>query len=39
MERKDDAVIEKACTRLVMEGTAPVDRPRKTWQNTLSVDM
>ena len=30
MERKDDAVIEKSCTRLVMEGTVSVGRPRKT---------
>ncbi len=27
-----------ACTRLVVTGKAPVDRTRKTWQNTLSVD-
>ena len=29
----------KACTRLVVEGTVSVGRPRRTWQNTLSVDM
>ena len=39
VERKDDADYVKACTRLVMEGKAPVGRPRKTWQNTMSIDM
>ena len=39
VERKDDADYVKACTRLVVEGTAPVGRPRKTWRNTLSADM
>ena len=39
MERKDDADSVKAFTRLVVEGKAPVGRPRKTWQNTLSADM
>ena len=39
VERKDDADYVKACTRLVVEGKAPVGRPRKTWQNTLSADM
>ena len=28
----------KACTRLVVAGTAPVGRPRKTWQRLLKVD-
>ena len=28
VERKDDADYVKACTRLVVEGTAPVDTPR-----------
>ena len=23
----------KACARLMVEGTAPVGRPKKTWQN------
>ena len=39
VERKDDAVYVKACTRLVVEGTASVGRLRKTWQNTMSIDM
>ena len=39
VERKDEADNVKACTRLVVEGKASVDRPRKTWQNTLSADM
>ena len=38
MERKADADYLKACTRLVVEGKVLVGRPRKTWQNTLSVD-
>ena len=29
VERKDDADYVKACTMLVVEGTAPVGRPRK----------
>ena len=29
--RKDDADYVKACTRLVVEETAPVDRPMNTW--------
>ena len=39
MESNGDADGVKACTRFVVEGTAPVVRPRKTWQNTLSADM
>ena len=39
MERKDDADIKKACTWLVVEGKAPVGRPRKTWRDTLYGDM
>ena len=39
VEGKDDAYYVKACTRLVLEGKAPVSRPRKTSQNTLSADM
>ena len=39
VERKDDADYVKAYTRLVVEGTAPVSRPEKTWRNTLSADM
>ena len=35
MESKDDADYMKAGTRLVEAGTAPVGRPRKTWQNTI----
>ena len=27
-----------ACIMLVLEGKAPINRPRKTWQNTLSAD-
>ena len=38
VERKDNVDYVKACTRLVVEGTAPVGRPRKTWQNTLSTN-
>ena len=38
MERKDVADYVKACTRLVVEGKAPVGRPRKTWENTASAD-
>ena len=29
----------KVCTILVVEGTSPVGKPRKTWQNTVSADM
>ena len=29
----------KARVRLVVEGTAHVGRPKKTWQNTVSADM
>ena len=39
VERKDDADYVKTYTRLAVKGKAPVDRPRKTWQNTLSADM
>ena len=39
IERKGDADYVKACTRLVVEGKAPVGRPKKTCQNTLSADM
>ena len=39
VERKDDADYVKACSRLVVEGKAPVGRSMKTWQNTLSADM
>ena len=35
MERKGNADYVKACNRFVVEGKAPVGRPRKTWQNTL----
>ena len=35
VERRDDADYVKACTRLVVEGKTSVDRPRKTWQNTV----
>ena len=31
VERKGDDDYVKACTRLLVEGTAPVGRPRKTW--------
>ena len=38
MERKGDVDYVKACTtRLIVVGKAPVGRPRKTWQNTLSA--
>ena len=30
MERKDDGDYVKACARLLVEGKAPVGRPRKT---------
>ena len=39
MERKDDANCAKACSRLMLEGTAPVGRMKKTWQKTVSADM
>ena len=39
MERKNDADCVKARVRLVVERMAPVGRPRKTWQDTLSADM
>ena len=35
MGRKDNVDYVKACPSLVVEGKAPVSRPRKTWQNTL----
>ena len=37
VERKDNADYAKACARLVVEGKAPVGRPRKTWQSILSA--
>ena len=39
MEIKDEADFVKACTKLVLDGTALVARLRKTWQNTLSANM
>ena len=39
MERKDDADIVNAFTRLVVDRTAPVGRRRKIWQKTVSTDM
>lgn len=39
VERKDDEDWVKGCTKLVVEGTAPVGRPRKTWQNSVSADL
>ena len=36
VERKDDADYVKACTRLVVERTAPVGRLKNTCQNTVS---
>ena len=39
VERKGDDDYVKTCTGLVLEGKAPVGRPRKTSQNTLSADM
>ena len=36
MKRKVGGDYVKACTRSVMDGKAPVGRPRKTGQNTLS---
>ena len=38
VERKNDEDYLKACTRLVVEGTVPVGRPRNTWQNTSSAE-
>ena len=38
MERKDDANCAKACSRLMVEGTAPVSRPKNTWQNNVPAD-
>ena len=35
VERKDDADYVKACSRLVVKGTGPVGRQRKTWQNAV----
>jgi len=31
--------LAKGCTKLVMKGTAPVGRPRNTWQDSVSVDL
>ena len=31
--RAEEDLAEHSCTRLVVEGKAPVGRPRKTWQN------
>ena len=39
MERMSDADYVKACTRLVVEGKAPIGTMRKILQNTLSADM
>ena len=40
VERKDDAdCVEVIYTRSVVEGKAPVGRPRKTWQNNLSANL
>ena len=37
MEGKDDTDCVKTCTRLIVEGTAPVGKPRKTWQNIVKI--
>ena len=39
MERKGDVDCVKACSRLVVEGTAPVVGLKNTWQNNVSADM
>ena len=39
VERKGGADCVNSCARLVVEGKAPVRRPNKTWQNTLSTNM
>ena len=40
MERKGDANrVNAYSARLVVDGPAPVGRPKKTYQNTLSTDM
>ena len=36
--KMDDVDYVKACSRLVVDGTALVGRPRKTWQNTPSAE-
>ena len=38
-EMATDADCVKACTGLVVEETAPVGRPKKTWQNIAIADM
>ena len=37
VERNGDTDCVKACARLAVDRKAPVDRPRKTWQNTVYV--
>ena len=39
VERKDDVDYAKAYTRLVVEGKEHECRPRKSWQNTPSVNV
>ena len=39
VERKGNADYVKACTKLVVEGRAPVRGLNKTWQITLSTDI
>ena len=44
MEQTEDADCVKTCTTLVVDQvdlppTAPVGKLKKTWQNTVSVDM
>ena len=36
---KRDAHWVKGCTMMVVEGTAPIGRPKKTWQNCASEDL
>ena len=38
-EGNGDADCVKACVRLVVERTAPVGKPKKVWQDTVSADM
>ena len=39
VERKEGTDWVKKCREVVVEGRAPVGRPRKTWQETVNEDM
>ena len=39
VQRKGDSDWVKGCTVMVVVGTMPAGRPKKTWQNCVSEDL